>query len=1129
MVFLFPDDAALHFTLTGGLVPPAVSLAPARTGRDADGRTWIAPAEEVPRTLPAALRRIGVQTPDRPPPDGREVAHWLEAIPLRRDPAPPHLTDQTPVLFELPDPAGLGTLVGEMLRLGNDRQAFRVIGSSALLRVIGPPYYSLLRAIDRNGPDSPRAYLERAPRVWVEVGWTHPLVGQVAAPEGQLVMLRPPADWAAVEDGPFRDVYEVLEFQLPGLPLPWADTPPADKLDVPLRLAPGTAAEPAELWVLRGEAVEQIDALVRDADDRLLARLAFAVGEHAGERVAVLRARPAKGPPPVVMLQDALACRPYLRLPNLYLPVGRRLRPPLRRDAVRRLLADDVDRVVWLVPEGDDGFVPQSLPESAFRPLGDWVEYVLDRDAAALTAWAEAATFEFAAFIGKDTIAAESRPEPRKPRAAATAPAEQAQQKPAPPKPKPVEAPVAPLEDTFANRPPPTPTEAQVRLKAVEEQFLTVDGPLDDPRRQALWPEIARLNGMLGHKADAGLAWANALWESGDPPAAWAWGWVQAEQALPTPEFTAAHLDRLVAVEQPSPAEVRPLAAAVVWASRQKPVPAELRRRLPEVQRYLERHDHLLPVRMVWLAWHGLAGDVLTLARVRDRLLERLLAEGLGVERDLPGFLRFAGQREGDRLRTVRERAEHLRQRAHRWFEQNTASKGKFDQTPAYIDLMFAFGQARLGEASAARELLRRAAAAIEQAEGDAHTFLLQAFQYRVEQVLAGRPHAGPLPAEQLEYLDQMRAEEKEMPTTDTDRRLGSYVVERLGKESAILQPQEQLDPYRYIKKEPDELIQELVKLSDVRDRGRLAQGIRRLAEQAAKSPRLAETRVRVLIESLPLAARVGEPATVELLEQVGPALDAVAAATDPPVMEKKSVLLERALFFAAHYDRADLVRAFADRLDGLLRSPASRSALDALGALVGQTLRSLRKLGLKDQAERLLGQVAEAALGGRTLDQARAQAGRDWQPTLRLLLHLAAGWLYFDRPDAARPILDAGRAWIINPDRKPNDLNRGAQQYVPLVATYVAAAGQAPLEEALGRIEELFAAGKMDPLPNTLTSNYYYSLFHLNVVEAVVLTLATEEFALGPAARRWLDDDEYLVRRRIHRDVKAALAHAGM
>jgi hypothetical protein len=238
-------------------------------------------------------------------------------------------------------------------------------------------------------------------------------------------------------------------------------------------------------------------------------------------------------------------------------------------------------------------------------------------------------------------------------------------------------------------------------------------------------------------------------------------------------------------------------------------------------------------------------------------------------------------------------------------------------------------------------------------------------------------------------------------------------------------------------------------------------------------------------------------------------------------------VLLERALLFAAHYDLPDLVRAFADRLGEALRRPA---AVDAVGPLVGQTLRSLRKLGLKDQTERLLGQIAEAALGGRSLEQARAAlAGREWQHSLRLLLPVAGAWFRYERPADARPILDAARGWLLKPEKKPNDPDRPAVQYVALLSAYIAAAGHAPLDEAVGRMEELFASGRLDRLPNTMTSNHYYSLLHLGVAEAVVLTLATEDFAAGPGARRWLEDDEYLVRRRIHRDMRTALARTGM
>lgn len=36
---------------------------------------------------------------------------------------------------------------------------------------------------------------------------------------------------------------------------------------------------------------------------------------------------------------------------------------------------------------------------------------------------------------------------------------------------------------------------------------------------------------------------------------------------------------------------------------------------------------------------------------------------------------------------------------------------------------------------------------------------------------------------------------------------------------------------------------------------------------------------------------------------------------------------------------------------------------------------------------------------------------------------------------------------------------------------------------------------------------------------------VVTDEFNLGPAVRRWLDDDEFVTRRRIARDLDAAIA----
>src|SRR5262249_30085498 len=143
-----------------------------------------------------------------------------------------------------------------------------------------------------------------------------------------------------------------------------------------------------------------------------LHRLAFAVGTVGDQTTVVLRARPSKLGPPVVDGLRAEAYRPFAKLPNLYLPAGTTLHPPLRRDKVRELFADDPARVVWLAPAGGRGtFAPQSLPDTAFRPLGDWVDYVLDHDRAALQEWVQSAQFDFEGFVCSE----DDKPKPKKP------------------------------------------------------------------------------------------------------------------------------------------------------------------------------------------------------------------------------------------------------------------------------------------------------------------------------------------------------------------------------------------------------------------------------------------------------------------------------------------------------------------------------------------------------------------------------------------------------------------------------------------------------------------------------------------------------------------------------------------
>ncbi|NVB43741.1 hypothetical protein G6O69_38435 [Pseudenhygromyxa sp. WMMC2535] len=51
-------------------------------------------------------------------------------------------------------------------------------------------------------------------------------------------------------------------------------------------------------------------------------------------------------------------------------------------------------------------------------------------------------------------------------------------------------------------------------------------------------------------------------------------------------------------------------------------------------------------------------------------------------------------------------------------------------------------------------------------------------------------------------------------------------------------------------------------------------------------------------------------------------------------------------------------------------------------------------------------------------------------------------------------------------------------------------------------------------------TANSHYCLAVIQLMESVVLSLASEDLTLSEWARRWVEEDEHLLHRRIHRDL---------
>jgi hypothetical protein len=1104
MAVYFPNNDVFRLALTSGAVPADVSQAPLSVAF-VDGGLWVDTSLTLPKNAVAELRRLGAKfSEDGRPSEFHDFCCWPQLLPLESVDPIAGLTNQTPVLLELRPAALLAEVAGEMLRLGNDRQSFRWLtegkgegeAQAVFLRVIGPPYYTLLRAFERDGRgDAPRAYVERGPRVWVQIGHTHPLVEHLKPPAAQLLLLRPPRAWTVLPEAPFRDIYDILEFPLQTQPQRWRDTEPARRLTVPLRLVPANTAEPAEFWVLRDRGFEQVDDLVRTADDALVGRLAFAVAEEEGRTTVVLRVRPSRQEPPVLVLLGQ-SFRPFLKLPNLLVPCGTRLQPPLRRDAVRGLLADDPDRVTWLYPTGDGGFTPQSLPDSSFRPLGDWVDYVLHHEHVVLQQWIQATTFDFEPFICKDEerdAAAKGRKkEPKEKRARSVASPDESTPSAA--------AKLPPIKKGKKLGPEPDdllpevaadpPSELQKQLQELEQRFLSLEGPGNGPERQALWPELAKLNAALGHTSDAALCWQQALWVNPDKATTWAHTWSRGEVGD-------GNIAPILEKSEPTAADVRAVAAwltATGYLAESSP-PS----RVGAAQHFLEKHEDLLSVRAVWLAavgaFHLSHGDVLGLTRTRDRLLERLFQRGLTHDQDLPSFLRFSGVSHSDRMRVFRDWLLELPQHMARWVRKdNTVSDPDPRDTIAYGQLMLAFGLARLGEDRAAKHLTSLAEAWLAEQvdlDKDVHIVLKDAFRYRIQQALEGKPASGPLPTDLLEFAEQLA-------------HLPRYKIDSLRMRSRILEPHEKINSIRnlYMGVLP-EFDKALLALPDILDRARLERESQRLLA-AAKNPLQRFNAIKAL---LTVAPGLGDAFAAPLV------LEATAVCKDPIDEFEQAELLERALFMAAHFNQGEAIQGLLARFHALLRSDKVGADAKRWHALVGQCFRGLRKLGMQDEMRGLLQELTAVVTRGKPLAGLRKSAA--WPKMVRRLLHVAAGHFYFDNESEGRPLLEEARLVLLHGDLK-------GREQTELACTYIGTLGQAPVGLALGAIDELLQ--RLQGVFDNFSSHTHYSASKLEVIEAIVMAVVTEEFAMGQVGRRWLEDDEYLVRKRIHRDVEATL-----
>lgn len=1088
-VLVFSSDEALQVALTSGLIPADVQRAAVSVGRTKAGEVLLAPSVGVPARAKKALIAAGV-TERAVPSLTQSVSCWAEAL------RPRHVGEPTRhpslVLFAVTEQGTLLDLASELLRLGCDRQELRALdqaqGLVALVKVVEPPWFVLSRALDHL--DGLRAFVPTPAgqdRVWAEVGYEHPLDGKLDVDDGQLVLVSGTGSWWRVPVGPWTDVDQLVE----AAALPTRREQQVEralpKIPVTLTLARAPRSEAPTLFVLRPEPNQrspkvQAEALVRGLPEAQLENVLFAV---AGDLV-VLRARPGRE-----ASAGALPGTPFARvadLQNLFVPVGLTIEPPLRRDRLRTWLAADADLVTWLEPT-DKGFARFSIEDASFKPLSEWVDYVIDGAADTLDAWVRGATFELEPFVA----AAEAAPAVGK----GERPPDEEQKQRAKPRGRAAAEPRAPVAAqveaprtgvAVAVEVPRTPSELEALVTREEGAFLELEARADSVERQQAWARLSELYARVQRPRDAGMSWAHAAWEASGPTAvALAQRWA---------ETSGTKFDALLSEKTPNVEQTR-AAAAYLLSQALSGAPVT---RLADWTVFFDKFGDDLDVRSFWLARFALStlagGDALGLARARDKALSRL-QRGLSLDRDVPRVMRVTGSSVAGGAGT---------ERALRVATQLEGLLKAFDETPrkrspveapphltrAYVGFEFAWGFARLGVAERARALRDQSMAVLEKVAATTdpkdtnppvHRYLMRAFSARIDQALEGVSPETPLGAEingQLPALEPFQR----------------YKVDRLRQFSHVLEPQERLDATSdFFRAHQSHGAEELAALRGMKEPAELLKGINERAAVAADPQLPVEERARLLDGLLDFLPSVPESHALPLLQRFVALSDAMPA-------RLRAMLYEDALKVAGHFGRTALVKQLVSSL-GRLFSELGADGMAELGTTLVAGVRSLRRVGLRDEAGELL-QRASAVLKG---EDTKTQLAR---------LGLAGGLAYLGQTAQAQPIIDDALA----------RLARGESGLVPvdrlkLTRFTARALGHLPTEVALPGLMRL--AQQLPWVTDAFNTNSHFCLSLVDFADALVLGHVGDDLTLNEATRRFLEEDEYLVRRRVHRDVGAA------
>ncbi|MBL8680299.1 MAG: hypothetical protein JNK05_14075 [Myxococcales bacterium] len=1008
---------------------------------------------------------------------GRDAGTLLEALrPLRAHGDP--VVDEA--VFWVPvESQGAQRTVERLLALGRDDvtvSEWDERGSRVLvLRAPNPPMYLLMRA--REEPhEGVRAYARVEGGLWVEWGYMHPLpavASRTLAKAARAAFVEHTGKWR-IAPSPWTE-RSIFDAVIPTIDASRVDLSKSDgesRFTVHLRLtyAPDTVPE---LWLLDPSQFAALESFVEVSSADELARFTVARMESPRGVLYVLReiVRP-NASRLGTRVSDLLELRGYSRVAatdNLYLPVGRRLAPVMRRDELRKLLGLDRAQAV-VVHEDTDGIALYSLNNVDEVPLARWVEYVATDRRFALDRMMETMIFDLpgVAIASRPKVDRERR---EKDKGESSEPA-----RPPAPAPRSTKR-TQPAPQEVAQAPEVSEDEAKLREQARELEAKISAGGCDDA---ATWSALAEVKSKLRQGEEAAQCLEASMFHGaieGQSAGLLASLRRKAVGAKGTPEELVDLAVRKVLI----PSEASMLGAGALELLTKGDGAFDMLAQ-QVVQRFSEPD---LPVsrRLAWLVLSSVnkrANDKLGLTRSKEKLLGGMNERGLHEVYDLPGFVRFhlaLDAASGDGMESS-SRADQIAALESLWTKAVTTQIKELDANACFVRLLFAVGFTRVGAGSRAKDLVAQVETEMPAFDagastvGDPNPILFRLYMAR----LANMATQGSAESWEREVESIMNAvpEARRRDRAELFRKRSEWL--RSGAPTEIRpswQHKSAEDALKGGEADPPTLPDAIAKVFE--------------------APALFDhERTDAIERALKSALRTGNEQTLgATLDAATPRLEAIA------ILGHRASAIGACLQAAATLGDAPAVERLLDRIVLIASTPDQTLSVRDLLLAVNPGIAALRKMGAGDAAARLLDALSPIA----------AKSSRD---ALRLRSSLAEGFLQLREGERALDLLDS----------TIDDTLKGSLDYNgrhDAMSAALTALRRWPVSARGARCDKVF--DEIETFGDNFTTRRFYATYKLLVLEKLIDAVTDEVTLRSDKIRTFLEGEEQAVRRKVLAD----------